>query len=146
MAGNPVAFLPAAFNNNAFQTGGVVPPVVVTQPTGGFRIHVPTRDDTRRERERLGILPKQAKIIDKALLRFEKRIAGGLVDDIQHSPASDVLATIEESQEYRALISRLALDSNRRAVEAYVAQAMLAFVMARRNEDDEVLVLMMMVH
>lgn len=136
----------SVFNASVFECGSVTP-VVIESPSGGWHIHVPSAADIRRERERLGILPKQAKIIDKALGRFEQRLSGGLADTLRQYRPRDVLAYIEESQDYRALLSRLALEAKQRqAVADYIAQAMLAFVMAQRAEDDEVLTLMMMVH
>jgi hypothetical protein len=143
MAGNPVAFLPAGFNNDAFQTGGVVPPVVET-PTGGwknvrdFLSRQVSKDEVRKRREELGIVPKQAKRIEK--------IADKLASEVEVYEPNRLLVQIKASEDYQNILNVLAKRNEARRMEIaefVAAQILHRIVLMQEAEDRAIITLLM---
>lgn len=108
-------------------------------PTGGWENwrniyrRERTKDDIRRERERLGIVPKQAKKIE--------RLADRLADDLPPEP-SQMLVQIMASAEFNKLLQAFARrDAERRAqIAEFAAQEILRMVLAQRDAEEEAIV------
>ena len=122
--------------------GGATPPVTTTvTPTGGWDLSFLNRqrskDDIRRERERLGIVPKQAKKIE--------RLADKLADDLPPEP-NQMLVQIMASKEFNKLLQAFAQrDAERRAkIANFVAQLMLIRILQEREEEEAAIVTLLM--
>lgn len=116
--------------------GGPVPPVPIVQtPSGGwknvrdFLNRQYTKDDIRRERERLGIVPRQAKRIE--------RVADDIIDKIYADSPNEILVQIRATQEYDTLLTQLAKSSaeRRERIAEFVAVQMALRI--RWNQEQE---------
>jgi len=88
------------------------------------------KDEIRRERERLGIVPKQAKKIEK--------VADDLSDEITAYEPSAIEAQIRASAAFNALMADLARkDMERRAQIAEFAANLILLQILRDLEDEE---------
>jgi hypothetical protein len=140
MAGAPAAFEPTAFNIGAFQTGEAAPSGPT--PTGGWLspsgfYHHETAEMRRRERERLGIIPKQQRAIDRAAVRIAAEAAptpsGGLLaaPAIVASPSFDrLLSVLQPSEGAVALLVQAILDR-------------MAWIAAEAEEEEAIVRMMM---
>lgn len=144
------AFFGKAYWRGAYwgPAGGVVPPEPpapeVQQPTGGwtkgsFWTRQQTADEVRKERERLGIIPRQRKIITRTARKIEERADAfrGL---------QSIRAEIEASAEFAAMLQALAIeDAERRmAIAAFAAQEIERRILeAIEAEEDELIELLL---
>ena len=120
-----------------WRTAGAPTPEPTVTPTGGWDLTFLNRqrskDDIRREREKLGIVPKQAKKIE--------RLADRLADDLPPEP-SQMLVQIMASEEFNKLLQAFAQrDAERRAqIAEFAAQEILRMVIAMRDAEEEAIV------
>lgn len=120
-----------------WRTAGISEPAVT--PTGGWENwrniykRERSKDEIRRERERLGIVPKQAKKIE--------RLADRLADDLSPEP-NQMLVQIMASEEFNRLLQAFAQrDAERRAqIAEFAAHEILRMVIAMRDAEEEAIV------
>lgn len=116
--------------------GGAVPPTVET-PSGGWDLRFLSRqrskDDIRKERERLGIVPRQAKKIE--------RLADRLAEELPAEP-NEILVQIRASEEFNALLQMFAQrDADRRAqIAEFAALEIMRMVLAQRDAEEEAII------
>ena len=118
-------------------------PSGVPAPTGGWKtLHhfgrTPTKEETRRERERLGIVPKQAKKIEK--------LAEKLADRIEAEQPNEILIQIKADREFQILLATFAKrDAERRAMIAeFAAKLILAEIISARDEEEAAIITLLM--
>jgi hypothetical protein len=139
MAGSPAAFDAGAFENEAFQTGEAASTTVT--PTGGWRAppgfdRHETAEMRRLERERLGIIPKQQRAIDRAAVKIAAMpppvTQGGLLDApaVMAAPAFDRLLAALQPTEGQVMA----------LVEAIMLR--LAWMQAEQDEEEAIVRLM----
>lgn len=96
------------------------------------------KDEIRRERERLGIVPRQAKKIE--------RVADRLADEITAYEPNAMVAQITAAQEFKALLDALAKkDAERRSVIAeFAANLILQRILEEREGEERAIVTLLM--
>lgn len=119
-------------------------PEPAVTPTGGWKNwrsiykREQTKDEIRRERERLGIVPRQARKIE--------RVADDLVDRIDAYEPNAIVAQITASQEFSALLDALAKrDAERREMIAqFAANLILTRILQDREQEEAAIVTLFM--
>jgi hypothetical protein len=119
--------------------GGAEPETPEQQPTGGWRTppgfeRHETAEQRRLERERLGIIPKQQRAIDRAAVRIAASVpVGGLLAPpaVMAAPAFDRLLTALQPTEGQVMA----------LVQAIMLR--LAWMQAEHDEEEAVVRLMM---
>jgi hypothetical protein len=122
-----------------FWRNASAPTPAVETPTGGWENwrniykRERSRDEIRRERERLGIVPRQAKKIE--------RLADRLADDLPAEP-NQMLVEIMASEEFAKLLQAFAKrDAERRAqIAEFAAAEIMRMVIAQRDAEEEAIV------
>lgn len=120
-------FNPAIFNNAVFNTSSATPTAVVNY-SGGFA-HLPsgrrkTREEVRAERERFGILPAKVQKVVAKVVREER----------------------DESLEQAVTALHAALERKNIAFRAHYAEAMKAQLRRRRDQEDEAIAIVLLLH
>lgn len=140
----------SGFQSGAFQTAGTVTVVVVTPPSGGgglgvhSRVRHRTREDVRRAREELGIIPKARKIV--ARLAQESAVK-------QESPSvSELQARLERENIawnaiYASLLEMQAAAQRQALVESLQAGALITAIkrqqMLQQEQEEQAIILLM---
>lgn len=114
-------------------------PAPTETPTGGWENwrniykRERSKDEIRKERERLGIVPRQAKKIEK--------LADRLADDLPAEP-NEILVQIRASEEFNSLLKMFAKrDAERRAqIAEFAATEIMRMVLAQRDAEEEAIV------
>lgn len=141
----------AAFRADAFaarflggEVGGAAPEPEAQRPTGGWNFppeygRRQTDEERREERERLGIIPKQQKGLDRAARAIAKRVDPG------RSP-EEIAAEVAKAKEFDKIMADLTA-RNRQVIEGYalmVMQAIQARILEElRDEDDAIAMLLL---
>jgi hypothetical protein len=121
------------------------PTPTVETPTGGWNQHTlrnlgrqQSKDDIRREREKLGIVPRQAKKIEK--------LGDRLADEITAQEPNAIVVEIMANREFQKLLQAFAQrDAERRAqIAEFAAQMILMAVIAQRDAEEEAIVTLIM--
>lgn len=121
--------------------GGAAPePEVQQQPTGGWLPRdfgrAQTEEERRKERERLGIIPKEQRKIDRAARSIAKRV----------ETPQQAEAEILRAKEFDTLMSDISARNNEvmEGLAALLAQAILARILEDlRDEDDAIAMLLL---
>ncbi len=117
---------------------------VVETPSGGwknvqnFLTRQVSKDDIRRKREELGIVPKQAKKID--------RVADDLIGKIDTVEPNEILVQIRATQEYDRLLNDLARRNaeRRERIAEFVAFQIFRRVIEAQEREEAALVRLML--
>ena len=115
------------------------PTPTVETPTGGWENwrniykRERSKDEIRKDRERLGIVPRQARKIEK--------LADRLADDLPAEP-NDILVQIRASEEFNSLLKMFAQrDAERRAqIAEFAAMEIMRMVLAQRDAEEEAII------
>lgn len=127
------------------EAGGSPPiPLTPNQPTGGWAFppqmgRVQTPEERRQERERLGIIPRQQKGLDRAARSIAKRVDPGI------SP-EELQRRIAEAKEFDKIMADLTA-RNQQIIDGLalmIMQAIQARILEElRDEDDAIAMLLL---
>ena len=123
---------------------GVEPPAPEVQQSGGVWDYYhsprrPTDDEIREERERLGILPREQRKLDRAAKAIARRIP-------QAASEAEIAAEIERAKEFDKIMADLTA-RNRQALESFallIRQAIEWRILEElRDENDAIAMLLL---
>lgn len=135
----------AYFGPRYWGSGAQTPaPIVTETPTGGwknvrdFLNRQVSKDEVRKRREELGIVPKQAKRIEK--------IADKLASEVEVYEPNRLLVQIKASEDYQNILNVLAKRNEARRMEIaefVAAQILHRIVLMQEAEDRAIITLLM---
>ena len=134
----------AYFGPRYWGQGGSITPTVEQFNSGGWKNvreilnREITKDQIRRQREELGIVPRQAKKIDK--------VADKLIDKIDAVEPNEILVQITATQEYDTLLKSLAKESETRqaAIAEFVAAQMFRRILYLQEQEERAIIGLLM--